>query len=521
MAPSDREQTFMQRFYLYMAMTKPSERLYITYSEVDSDGTAMRPSYIINMLDRMLPGHSTGSYEDEILWAESVYSAKRVLSDTLRELSYGHDEDVSKDAGIISFFEKHDKKTLGRLLEAADYHYSPDPISQAVMRAIDGGVIRGSVSRMESYASCAERYFLQYILKLFEPPEVGLEVVDMGTLYHDALYLYEDAVKKSGKDMGSISAEESEKLLNKAISEAFGRIKKPHILSSARQSYILRRMEKTLKRTVWALGRQVAAGDYMPEGFEISLGELSGRDHIEVPLDDRLILSLSGRIDRFDLMKKERSRYLKVIDYKSSSKKISYPRVYYGLQLQLLYYMSNLMRYEKERHPDDEIIPAAAFYYALLDPKVDADWDMTDEQFDEQILKALKPEGMLSNNRDAVVGMDRLLGAVGKGDPGVASSVIPAKINKDGEKFADKPKLTSKDDFIDLCGYVEKKIAAIGRDIASGKMIASPYREGDENACTYCPYNSVCGFDRDIKGYEYRDIKGLSDDEALQRMREE
>ena len=140
---------------------------------------------------------------------------------------------------------------------------------------------------------------------------------------------------------------------------------------------------------------------------------------------------------------------------------------------------------------------------------------------DEQILKALKPEGMLSNNRDAVVGMDRLLGAVGKGDPGVASSVIPAKINKDGEKFADKPKLTSKDDFIDLCGYVEKKIAAIGRDIASGKMIASPYREGDENACTYCPYNSVCGFDRDIKGYEYRDIKGLSDDEALQRMREE
>ena len=38
MAPSPRQQMYIQRLYLYLNMTKPSERLYLSYAKVNSDG---------------------------------------------------------------------------------------------------------------------------------------------------------------------------------------------------------------------------------------------------------------------------------------------------------------------------------------------------------------------------------------------------------------------------------------------------------------------------------------------------
>ena len=48
LAPTARERVFIQRFYLYLAVTKPSKKLYLTYARVGSDGSAKRPSYFIH-----------------------------------------------------------------------------------------------------------------------------------------------------------------------------------------------------------------------------------------------------------------------------------------------------------------------------------------------------------------------------------------------------------------------------------------------------------------------------------------
>ena len=40
LSPGAREQNFIQKFYLYMNLTKPSEALYLSYSKSASDGTA-------------------------------------------------------------------------------------------------------------------------------------------------------------------------------------------------------------------------------------------------------------------------------------------------------------------------------------------------------------------------------------------------------------------------------------------------------------------------------------------------
>ena len=48
-----------------------------------------------------------------------------------------------------------------------------------------------------------------------------------------------------------------------------------------------------------------------------------------------------------------------------------------------------------------------------------------------------------------------------------------------------------------------------------GKIKAAPYKDGSRSACDYCPYRSVCGFDSEIGGYEYRRGKSFEKKEEI------
>ena len=74
--------------------------------------------------------------------------------------------------------------------------------------------------------------------------------------------------------------------------------------------------------------------------------------------------------------------------------------------------------------------------------------------------------------------------------------------------------------FQQLMRYVNHKAKEIGRQILDGNAEASPYERQKENACLYCPYKSVCGFDEKIPGYAYRRLKDMKAEEIWQKMQE-
>ena len=46
---------YIQKFYLYQNMTKPSEKLYLSYSCSNSQGEVVGPAYLIHTLEKMYP----------------------------------------------------------------------------------------------------------------------------------------------------------------------------------------------------------------------------------------------------------------------------------------------------------------------------------------------------------------------------------------------------------------------------------------------------------------------------------
>lgn len=68
-----------------------------------------------------------------------------------------------------------------------------------------------SVSRVETYAACAYRHFLQYGLKLQERQEFGFEAVDMGNVFHSVLEGFSHALEGSNYTWFDFTKEFAEK----------------------------------------------------------------------------------------------------------------------------------------------------------------------------------------------------------------------------------------------------------------------------------------------------------------------
>ena len=163
---------------------------------------------------------------------------------------------------------------------------------------------------------------------------------------------------------------------------------------------------------------------------------------------------------------------------------------------------------EQKKFPDREILPAGVFYYNIKDPMIKEKIDADVEKVSQGIMKELKMNGLVQKDPEMIRKMDQTL------------SSIPVAFKKDGG-FYSNSSVADRKQFQMLGNYVKKKIHEIRTDILRGDAQISPYELGNRNACTYCPYISVCGFDRKIAGYEFRRLKNFTDDELWQIFAEE
>ena len=81
--------------------------------------------------------------------------------------------------------------------------------------------------------------------------------------------------------------------------------------------------------------------------------------------------------------------------------------------------------------------------------------------------------------------------------------------------------MVGKEQFQALNRYVRSKIADIQASILDGNAMVEPYELERKNACTYCPYGTVCGFDKKLPGYQFRHLKNFTDDELWKALMKE
>lgn len=512
MAPSPRQQMYIQRLYLYLNMTKPSEQLYLSYAKVNSEGKGIRPSYLIDTVRKLFPAMSVEYPQNRsrLEQIEGRQEGARYLAEELREYVEGTlPEEERQDFYLM--YRAYEADAAGRdlLTRAAFRRYRESGLSRIVARALYGQQLENSVSRLETYAACACRHFLQYGLSLQEREEFGFEASDMGTVYHAVLENFAGKLAESNLTWWDFTEDFAAKAVKESVEAYAATYGETVLYSSARNEYAITRMSRILTRTVLTLQKHLKQGSFQPDDYELSFRFAEDLDSIHVDLSEDEKMHLQGRIDRIDVSEDAEHVYVKVIDYKSGNRKFDLAALYYGLQLQLVVYMNAAMEMESRKHPDKEIVPAALLYYHIDDPIIETPVELTDEQINEQILAKLRMNGVVNSDPEVVERLDRYMQD--------KSVVIPVEKKKDGS-FSARSGVLSREEMQLISSYVDAKIRSIGREILDGKIAANPYEKGNEEACTYCAYKKVCGFDGSIPGYEKRQLEDLDKQALMQRM---
>ncbi len=532
LAPSARENSYTQRFYLYQNLTKPQDHLYLSWCASSGDGQVMRPSYLVSVIRKLFPEIQTVQEQDagsSVFQVTSRENGMLYLTHGLQELRDGKQNPEWLELYAMYLRDKKYQARVQELAKAAFASGRAESLSYHTSRELYGETITASVTRLEQFAACAFAHFASYGLRLSERELYGIKAVDLGIIFHRAMELFSRKLQSADRDWADITVEEQSVLMEACVDTVAQEYGNGVLHGSAREEYTVRRVKRILCRTAWAMHEQLLAGKFRPAGFEVSFANAGDLEAVHVRFGESGTIRLQGRIDRIDTATADDTVYVKIVDYKSGTTKFDPVSLYYGMQLQLVVYLNAALEMERklqekgrQRVADSvqesdaakenshaQVIPAGIFYYHLDDPVLEREDDATDEQMQEKLLKKLRPDGVLNSDMKVL----RMLDTELSGD----SLVIPAGLKKDGTLRANSDVVTT-EQFEQLSGFVSKKMEDMAAEILQGKIEASPFEDRMHSACDFCIYADVCGFDRRIPGRCRRRTAELSRDEAWERI---
>lgn len=490
LAPGAKEKIYIQKFYLYLMLTKSTQQVYLTYSKSSGEGVSLRPSYLVSDFMKLFPMLKVQEVSHRLREKElTVESGIDCLVKGLQQKTEGLQADWQE---LYTWYKKNPEwsKKVEKLVEAAFYQKPDSLLSKDTAEKLYGEILKNGVTRLERFSACAYAHFLAYGLRLRERQEYQFQAVDMGNLFHGAMEKFSSKLERAGHTWLNIPEEKQNEFIHASVEESIVDYGNSILYSSARNEYVITRLERLLRRSVWALKKQLEKGDFVPVAYEVSFG--------------------GGKIDRVDVCEEEEKLYVKVVDYKTGEKALDLGELRYGLQMQLVVYLNAAMEMQKREHPDKEVIPAGIFYYRVKDPivsKPGAEQDLADV-----ILKELRPDGIVQSGEEVLQHFDRAFSGT--------SQVMPVSRTQSGT-LSKTSKVLSREEFGIISDFVTRKVEKIKDDILHGVAEVSPYKLGEHTGCDYCPYHAVCGFEEGIAGYEYRTLDHLDKEKALEEMRGE
>lgn len=512
LAPSARENSYIQRFYLYQNLTKPREHLYLSWCSASSDGSAMRPSYLVAAISKLFPEiqvvqeREIGTSVDQVTSREN---GMLYLTNGFAGLREGRMDDQWMELYAMYLQDEQYRERVRVLAGAAFLRGTQNSLSYLTSKELYGETMTNSVTRLEQFASCAFAHFAMYGLRLQERELYGIRPTDLGIIFHRVMELFSRRLQGSGCDWSEIPMDQQQMMIDRCVEEVSDEYQGGMLHGSAREEYTICRLKRIMRRTVWALHEQICAGKFRPSGFEVSFADVGDLEAVNVRFGERGRIRLQGRIDRIDTVETDDTVYVKIIDYKTGMTQFDPVSLYYGLQLQLVVYLNAALEMERKLHKDKQVVPAGIFYYRMQDPVLEKEAGEEDARIQEKLLKKLRPDGVLNSDQEVL----RLLDMGMNGD----SLVIPAGMKKNGELKAASSVATT-EQFEKLSGFVTGKLAKMGEQILNGVIEVKPFSDKNGIACDFCDFQDVCGFDRKLPGMCEKRVSELSKNEAWERI---
>lgn len=473
---------FYNKFLLYNCVCAPEKRLYISFPVCDSASKALRPAFVFSTVKKIFPNIKITTRDgknepetDKITLAEPTaeYFIDAVKSG--RELLLW--------SAYYAYLTEKNPERAERIKSFFAYTPTEVKISKMLIKRIFGNEIFSSVSKLQTYRSCAFMYFLKYVLKLEEREIFSLNAADVGTFVH---MVFENICKNIEADKTDFAAADDEYIKEKIsyyIENEIAKIKTDTPESENRSIFIIKRLADAVFSCFDILKFHIINSSFIPLGYEIAFGK-DGTASFDIETENGKMVHLMGIIDRADKFDADGGTFVRIIDYKTGSKTFSLSNMFYGLDIQLMVYLSALTESRSDYKK------AGALYFKFDDYIYKAKTRAEMDKSYEKMKSALKLKGLILNDKNVISAYD-------------PTAVSRAKL-ADGEKF----------DL--LSAHIKNGIKSLCARLFDGDFPIMPVKVQSGMPCAYCEYSAVCK--RDISNGASEEIKTLKDEEVWEKL---
>ncbi|MEW6200225.1 MAG: PD-(D/E)XK nuclease family protein [Planctomycetota bacterium] len=475
-----REDVLAERLLAYIALTRPSQSLTVSFAAVGDNGDELLPSPLVTELMRALPsltaGRPAGSPPPTCL-TELARGYLETRGDALHARYRRLCREVEAAPSLAG--------RLAWLLRGTAYHNTPPPIGN-YRRVSDAVVWDASPSEIETYLQCPFKHFARYGLRL-DPFRGPLPVRwDLGSLAHEILA---DVTRRAMGAPGGVRRVPDarwQEWLEESVRDRWAR--RPADLPQRRPDLVFLggvlvgflRDVVAVHAERWRRGRfepiaceQRFAGDGAPDA-------LPG---VELPLADGGRVRVHGQIDRIDRAADGEQAALLVYDYKSGPPESVKQVFLTGNRLQLFLYLL-AARQTLARQPDTR---AAGVLLAPLYP------DMTslDSRYviearePEQTMYLYRPRGLIEAS--VAPWLDPKLGTT-------SSPVAQLRLKKDGD-FYKHSDVAAAEDIAARIDLAAQTVLHAAAGIDRGAIDVAPLLEAKTLACRNCEFQALCRYD--------------------------
>ena len=337
-----------------------------------------------------------------------------------------------------------------------------------------------SPSQLEKYYTCRYGYFLQYVLGLKPRRRAELSADQSGTLMHWVLQMALDPHPGADNPCAGLRPfleldDAAMADLAAALVDEYARRYLPE--DTARFAYLLSRLKKSMTSLLCYLRDEQSQSQFKPVACELKIGR--GEDAVPgqvYRLSDGRTVQLVGTVDRADeWIEDDGTRWVRVVDYKTGSKKLDLKEVYCGLDCQMLLYLFSLTRDAGGRFTGAQ---PAGVLYLLADP---APQTLPRGQAARAVEYQL--DGLVRDEQKIFDAMDA--DETGKYLPFGYRNGAPSPYQKD--KRADSAKLSR----IQL--HLDDLVTQMGEQLYGGQIDAEPLVvSSSKSPCTWCDYSFIC-----------------------------
>ena len=490
----------IRKYDFYRTLTLPKEKLMISWSLRSEDGGALQPDGLIAQIRELYPDlHGEGGMlgQADRREPETPRAALEGAGPWLTEIRKGLIDDVPRNwkTALIQLLHNGTYgETVHRILEEMLPTDEIRKLEKETARRLFM-TDRLSISRLEQFASCPYRHFIDYGLRPVKQENFTYESADAGTFFHEALDRY---MKQAGaeRDWPGFTAERVDSMMDTILAELTEEWKDTPLREDAMGEWTGEGYVRRVRHAAHVLTRFAANSEFRTIATEQPFGEGEGLPPVVIPLADGSHAAIRGQIDRIDTYENGEGVWLRVVDNKSRGKKPDPAKMETGEQLQLMIYL----KAAADSMPGTRV--AGAMFFPIEDKEVDTASDEPDKIENDRISE-VRMKGLVTAEEDLIRAMDRdvhpfSVDKVFKQDGTVAKSASWAVEEKTLSGLMD--------------AAVEKAGELCGR-MRDGEIEALPSEDSAGPVCRFCEYSAICrNGGRETRkpddGITYQDIAG-------------